>query len=410
MMDGTSPSIAQLNNGSYEIAFQANSGWLWTVGADGWNNSKLGIDPPSSPSIAGAPGGGYEATFSSYGPDALWDYGSAGTNDFNDAMEPGTSPSIAALSSGGYELAYTTSADKLGHMGADGTAVDDYGLWPGTSPNIARQPNGGFEIAFKAYGSGDLWVVGSAANLDTGIVTAPNTSPSIAELSSGSYEVAYHGVNGDVWTYSPSTGVADLGVPMMAGTNPSIIGLSGGGAEVAIQANTGWLWEIGPSGQTNTHLGLNPKSSPSVASLPNNGYEVAFQSYVAPPPSAGATPITPPPTPPRKHSKKHSKHHVRVKISLAWVWHGPVTELTKLRFSRLPRRARVTISCTGRGCPRARSSATASHVSSLRRQLVGRRFDALDKLRITISARGELPEVAVLAIRDGHEPSARLVG
>jgi hypothetical protein len=245
--------------------------------------------------------------------------------------------------------------------------------------------------------------------VDTGVAMAGGTSPSIAGLISGSYEVSYHGANGDVWTYTPSTGVSDLGVPMMTGTNPSIAGLSDGSAEVALQASTGWLWLIGPSGQDNTHLGMNPKSSPSVAALPGGSYEAAFQNYVAPPPSIGTTPIKPP-APPRKGAhKKHKKNHVRTRIVVSWQWHGPVTELTKLRFQRLPRRARVTITCAGHGCPRARASASARHLGSLRRRLVGRTFQSGDRIRIRVSAPGDLGELAQLVIRAGREPSARLL-
>jgi hypothetical protein len=234
---------------------------------------------------------------------------------------------------------------------------------------------------------------------------ATGTSPSIAWLGSDNYEVAYHATNGDVSTYTPSTGVSEFGVPMMAGTNPSIIGLSTGGAEVALQASTGWLWMIGPSGQDNTHLGMNPRSSPSVAALPGGSYEAAFQNYVPPPPSTGTTPIDPPRPP---HSK-HRKHRLRAMVSLSWQWHGPVTELTRLRLLRLPHHARVTITCDGHGCPRSRASASAAHLATLRRHLLGRRFHARDRIFVRISAHGELPELAEFVIRDGRRPSAQLV-
>jgi hypothetical protein len=409
MEDETSPSITSLSNGSYEIAFQANTGHLWTIGADGWTSWDLGLNRTSSPSIAGTPGNGFEAAFSGYGTtNVLWDAGTADTADSNLSMLPGTSPSIAALTSDSYEIAYVASNDQLAELGSDGIRVNDLGLWPGTSPSITRLSNGSYEIAFEAYGSGDLWLYGSAATENTGIVMAPGTSPAIAGLTNGSYEVAYHGTNGDGWTYTPTTGVDDLGVPMMSGSDPSIAGLSGGGAEVAVQASNRWLWEIGPSGDTNTRLGLNPTTSPSVAALPGNGYEVAFQSYAGPPPSTGTTGIQPEPTKP-SGNKHRKRRRVLTKVSLRWLWHGPVTELVAMRFSRLPRRAKIAVSCTGNGCPRSRRTADAKRIGSLRRTLLGSRFHAGDKVLIVISAPGERPEHAEFAIRNGRKPSARLL-
>jgi hypothetical protein len=44
MMPGTSPSIAEVPSGSYEIAFQANSTNLWTVGAVDVADHQLGMN------------------------------------------------------------------------------------------------------------------------------------------------------------------------------------------------------------------------------------------------------------------------------------------------------------------------------------------------------------------------------
>jgi len=42
-----------------------------------------------------------------------------------------------------------------------------------------------------AYGSGHLWVVGTAGYADTGLQVAPGSSPSVAGLAGGGYEVAF---------------------------------------------------------------------------------------------------------------------------------------------------------------------------------------------------------------------------
>jgi CHAP domain len=52
MMAGTSPSITALSNGGYEMAFQANTGSLITVGTAGGTNWQQGMMQGTSPSIA----------------------------------------------------------------------------------------------------------------------------------------------------------------------------------------------------------------------------------------------------------------------------------------------------------------------------------------------------------------------
>jgi hypothetical protein len=54
MLAGTSPSIAALPSGGYEVAFQANTGNLWTVGSADNGDHKLGMLAGTSPSIVGA--------------------------------------------------------------------------------------------------------------------------------------------------------------------------------------------------------------------------------------------------------------------------------------------------------------------------------------------------------------------
>jgi hypothetical protein len=51
MKAGSSPSITGLSNGSFEVAFQANTGSLWSVGSDNKGAWKLGMMGMTSPSI-----------------------------------------------------------------------------------------------------------------------------------------------------------------------------------------------------------------------------------------------------------------------------------------------------------------------------------------------------------------------
>lgn len=108
MMPGTSPSIAIGNDGKYEVAFQANTGVLWTVTPDSHGNphgqpTNLGMDQHSSPSITALPTGGFEIAFQA-DTHTLWTvtgagFGSAGQGQpvTGASMAPGTSPSIDAF-------------------------------------------------------------------------------------------------------------------------------------------------------------------------------------------------------------------------------------------------------------------------------------------------------------------------
>ena len=58
------------------MAFEANSGLLWTVGSGGNVSWRLGMWPGTGPAIAGLAGGGYEVAFEA-NSGLLWTVGSA---------------------------------------------------------------------------------------------------------------------------------------------------------------------------------------------------------------------------------------------------------------------------------------------------------------------------------------------
>ncbi len=101
MMAGTSPSITALADGSFEVAFQANTTNLWTVGGGGNTDWKLGMMAGTSPSIT-ALGYGFQVAFQA-NTTSLWTVGIGGDKDWALGMMPGTSPSITALAKGGFE-------------------------------------------------------------------------------------------------------------------------------------------------------------------------------------------------------------------------------------------------------------------------------------------------------------------
>jgi hypothetical protein len=93
MAAGTSPSIATLTDGTYETAFHAQDGTLWTVGSENGSTNQ-GMYGGTSPSIAASPAGGWEAAFQA-NTGVLIEYGTTVNINTNQGMYGGTSPSIA---------------------------------------------------------------------------------------------------------------------------------------------------------------------------------------------------------------------------------------------------------------------------------------------------------------------------
>lgn len=125
-----------------------------------------------------------------------------------------------------------------------------------------------------------------------------------------------------------------------------------------------------------------------------------------PPPPPPQTATTPVPTPP---AGKPGHPRVRVRIAIEWKWNGAHTSIRKIRVSTLPRGARITVKCSGRGCPMTRRSARAAHLKILLRRLVGTTYGAGDVIFITVSAPGRTPERAQVKIRNGRKPLAALL-
>ena len=97
IMQGTSPSISQMDGGFYRDVFQGQDGYLWLNGPEGPHNQWYGLDSKSSPSITGMPGGDYVYAFQANNH-FLWVVGNTGIlqRDWY-GMMPGTSPSITVL-------------------------------------------------------------------------------------------------------------------------------------------------------------------------------------------------------------------------------------------------------------------------------------------------------------------------
>jgi hypothetical protein len=261
MASGTSPSVALMTNGHDEYAYQASTGLLWTVTTAGDTDWNLGMAPGTSPSITALTGGGYQVAFQANTGD-LWTVGTAGDTNWGLGMAPGTSPSITALAGGGYQVAYQADTGDLWTVGTTGNTDWGVAMAPGTSPSITTLAGGGYQVALQA-GTGLLWTVGTAGNRNWDLGMADGTSPSITALTNGSYEVAFQANTGHLWTVG-SDYHGDWGLGMAPGTSPSIIGLAKGSYEVAFQANTGDLWTVGSDYHGDWGLGMASGTSPSI--------------------------------------------------------------------------------------------------------------------------------------------------
>jgi hypothetical protein len=79
-------------NGWYEVAFQANTGSLWTVGAESPGAWNLGMKTNTSPAITSL-GSSYEVAFQA-NTGSLWTVGGATKGAWNLGMMAGTNPAI----------------------------------------------------------------------------------------------------------------------------------------------------------------------------------------------------------------------------------------------------------------------------------------------------------------------------
>jgi cell wall-associated NlpC family hydrolase len=122
-------------SGGFEVAFQANTGSLWSVGASNHGNWSQGMMAGTSPSITALSGGGYEMAFQANTGDLIT-IGSAGNKNWRLGMMHGTSPSIAGLSGGGFEVAFQANTGSLWSVGASNHGAWNLGMMSNTSPSI----------------------------------------------------------------------------------------------------------------------------------------------------------------------------------------------------------------------------------------------------------------------------------
>ncbi len=172
MMAGTSPSLAKLANGQYIIAFQSNNGQLWTTGAGGTKNWGLGIRAGTSPSVT-AVGNDYQIAFQS--DTGLWTAGAGGTIRHNLGLKAGTSPSNTTLANGSTITAFQSADGVLWTVGPDGVKNWGLGIRAGTSPSVTAVGND-YRVAFQS--DTGLWTAGAGGTIRHNLGLKAGTSPS----------------------------------------------------------------------------------------------------------------------------------------------------------------------------------------------------------------------------------------
>ena len=216
MMPDTSPSIAVYGSET-AIAFQGSNGHLWTSVGSGGSvgtavDTGLGMAAFSSPSIGvltDSSGDQYMVVAFQANTGILWTYGAlpgkfSGSFNTGLGMASGTSPSLT-VAGGIAQVAFQANTGILWTWHGNG-AIDTGGvlntglaMGAGTSPSITAGINGSFsDVAFQDN-HGDLQLYSETSdfqfsgfsNFGADFPMAAGSSPSITALDTGQPAVAY---------------------------------------------------------------------------------------------------------------------------------------------------------------------------------------------------------------------------
>lgn len=247
---GTSPSVVALPTGGYRIAYRASNGMLHTATPTGGVTSLgLGMAPESSPSIAISPSGAWLIAFVA-NTGVLWTRSSSGAGGpvpGNPTVALATSPSVVALPTGGFRIAYQASSGEL-HTATPTGGVTGLGLnvaWR-SSPSIAVAPTGRLMIAFVGT-TGYLWTWSVSAITPHPALVMGGTSPSMV-WTQNEFLVAFEGAAGTLWWMYGQGQLVNSGLRMSYGSSPAAAFRPGGGWITAVEANTGMLHSVSSSG------------------------------------------------------------------------------------------------------------------------------------------------------------------
>jgi frataxin-like iron-binding protein CyaY len=266
------------------VGFQANTGSMldYQSSLHAAVDTKSGMAPGTSPSVAYVPGTGYIMAFQDWHHE-LWLYNASSGIWIHPGlgMAAGTSPSIAVRSDGTYVVAFQDWQKHLWvYSSASGTAFNtNLTMLEGTSPSVAT--NGTYYVVgFEAYNN-ELWYyLSGAQGYPTGMGMASGSSPSVAYAANGNYVIAFQDWQKHLWTYSTASGTAfNTNLTMREGTSPSVA-TNGTYYVVGFEAynNELWYYLSGAQGYP-TGMGMASGSSPSVAYAENSNYVIAFQDW-----------------------------------------------------------------------------------------------------------------------------------
>jgi hypothetical protein len=103
------------------------------------------------------------------------------------------------------------------------------------------------------------------------------------------------------------------------------------------------------------------------------------------------------------------RHSVHAHFLFYWRWNAARTELYRMTITGMPRRARLQITCSGRGCHAPTFHTTIAHGRWLVSETGHRSFRAGDRLLITVKAPNLKAERIKIMIRNGSKPTTRLL-
>lgn len=245
MATNTNPSSAKLADGSYETAFQANTGDLFV-----YNSS------------------------------------TETATDTHQVVMGGTSPAITAFSGGGWEVAFQAASDGNLHTYDSGGVVVNtlQGMRSGTSPAITSLASDGWRVVFQANTDHlFVWSVlpgSGSSSTDLGQPMAASTNPSITAVSGSTWEAAYQASDGNLHLYNSASGAFGLNLGVKSGSSPAITTLpTTTTVNVALETNLSNLYLYSSAtGATNLNQGISGSTSPSITGLTSDSYQISFQA------------------------------------------------------------------------------------------------------------------------------------
>ena len=233
--------------------------------------SACGLPPISVIDGGGAPGAGIAYQASS---GRLWTADAQSAGDAGLGLMARTSPAITALAGGGFQMAFQANTGSLWTSARRVPRLGPRAAGRVRAPASPALAGGGFQVAFQAN-TGSLWTVGTAGMRDWGLGMRAGHEPvdrgarrrRVPGGISGQHRKPVdrrHGGNGGLAPRNDG------------GTSPSIAALLPNGFQVAFQANTGCSGRPAPAGVADWRLGMQDGTSPAVAGLPGGGLPAGF--------------------------------------------------------------------------------------------------------------------------------------